>query len=195
MFIIFLDPDPFPSVLGSIRYPNEHNKFTGRKNLTKYAFWWDPGGPTDKENQDKMFRIRIKQSDPDPYQIEKQDPDPVLYQTEKQDPYQKGLDPHRCLAVPTVRYKNLGFKFNTLRDSRKRFLASGFWQELTLGTPESQKLVSNSVEMYLQGYQTLWKFIQRGIRPAEIYSEGSDIFQKLFTRDLIPRRILFWEVS
>ncbi len=109
--------------------------------------------------------------------------------------YQKGLDPHHCLAVPTVRYKNLGFKFNTLRDSRKRFLASGFWQELTLWTPESQKLVSNSVEMYLQGYQTLWKFIPRGIRSAEIYSEGSDIFQKLFTRDLIPRRILFWEVS
>ncbi len=70
-----------------------------------------PFGPTDKENQVKMYKkstvlgtvhycfqmvriwIRIKQSDPDTYQIKKQDPDP--YQSEKQDPYpyQKGLDP------------------------------------------------------------------------------------------------------
>jgi hypothetical protein len=71
-----------------------------------------PVGPTDKENQVKMYistvlvlyitslkfckdpdHFRIKQLDPDPYQTEKQDPDP--YQSEKQDldPYQKGLDP------------------------------------------------------------------------------------------------------
>jgi hypothetical protein len=55
-------------------------------------------------------RIRIKQSDPDLYQIEKQDPD--LYQSEKQDPepyqsekegpdlYLKGLDPQHWLQVP-----------------------------------------------------------------------------------------------
>jgi hypothetical protein len=28
-------------------------KLTGRENLTKYAFWWGPIGPTDKENQVK----------------------------------------------------------------------------------------------------------------------------------------------
>jgi hypothetical protein len=40
------------------------------------------------------IRIRIKQSDPDPYQIEKQDTDKDPYQSEKQgpDPDQKGLD-------------------------------------------------------------------------------------------------------
>ncbi len=71
-----------------------------------------PVGPTDKENQVKMYkkstvlgtylfetvriRIRIKQSDPDSYKMEKQDPDP--YQSEKQDPdpYQKCLDPQHC---------------------------------------------------------------------------------------------------
>jgi hypothetical protein len=46
------------------------------------------------------IRIRINQSDPDPYEIEKQDPDrePDRYQSEKQDPdpYQKGLDTHHC---------------------------------------------------------------------------------------------------
>ncbi len=30
-------------------------KFTGRENLTKYAFWLDHCGPTDKENQVKMY--------------------------------------------------------------------------------------------------------------------------------------------
>jgi hypothetical protein len=45
------------------------------------------------------IRIHIKQSDPDPYQIEKQDPD--QYQSEKQDPdqYQKGLDPQHWAQV------------------------------------------------------------------------------------------------
>ncbi len=39
------------------------------------------------------IRIRIKWTDPDPYQIEKQDPD--LYKSEKQDPkpHKKGLYP------------------------------------------------------------------------------------------------------
>jgi hypothetical protein len=43
--------------------------------------------------------IRIKQSDPDPDQIEKKDPD--WYQSEKQDPdpYQKGLDLQHWLTV------------------------------------------------------------------------------------------------
>jgi hypothetical protein len=26
-------------------------KLIGRENLTKYAFWWGPGGPTDKETK------------------------------------------------------------------------------------------------------------------------------------------------
>jgi hypothetical protein len=84
-------------------------KLTGRENLAKYryAFWLGPVGPTDKENQVKLFKkycfryiilfemagiriwIRIKQSDPNPYQIEKQDPDPY-----------KGLDPQHCLKHP-----------------------------------------------------------------------------------------------
>ncbi len=61
------------------------------------------------------IRIRIKQSDPDPYQIEKQDPDPYQsekqdpdpYQSEKQDPdpYQKGLDPQHWLWGYPVRGK------------------------------------------------------------------------------------------
>ncbi len=69
---------------------------------------------SDKENQVKMYKkfcfriisyhyffetvriqIRIKQSDPDLYQIEKLYPDP--YQSEKQDPDQRGLDPQHCL--------------------------------------------------------------------------------------------------
>jgi hypothetical protein len=37
------------------------------------------------------IQIYIKQSDPDPYQIENRDPDP--YQSEKPDPDQKGLNP------------------------------------------------------------------------------------------------------
>jgi hypothetical protein len=30
-------------------------EFTERENLTNYAFWLGPGGPTDKENQVKMY--------------------------------------------------------------------------------------------------------------------------------------------
>jgi hypothetical protein len=84
---------------------------TGRKNLTKFSFWLGPVGPTEKENQTKMYkkyllfkvqylfetariRIRIKQSDPD--QIENQDPDP--FQSEQQDP-----DPHHKCSVPWER--------------------------------------------------------------------------------------------
>jgi hypothetical protein len=45
------------------------------------------------------IRTRIKQLDPDQYQIETQDPDP--YQNEKQDPdpYQKGMDPQNWLLL------------------------------------------------------------------------------------------------
>ncbi len=46
------------------------------------------------------IRIRIKQFDPDPYQIEKPDP----YQSDKQDPdpEQKGLNPRHCFCVYLV---------------------------------------------------------------------------------------------
>jgi hypothetical protein len=50
-------------------------------------------------------RIRIKQSDPDPFQIEKPDP----YQSERPDLYQKSVDPRQCsifcvlfIGVPTA---------------------------------------------------------------------------------------------
>jgi hypothetical protein len=72
-------------------------KLTGRENLAKNTFCEGPVGPTDKENQLKMYkkyhfrvhylfktvRIQIRTKQSDPYQIEKQEPDP----------YQKGLDP------------------------------------------------------------------------------------------------------
>ncbi len=71
-------------------------KWTGREHLTKYAFWLGPAKPTDKENQVNMYekyllfevhlpfwkiriQIHIKQSNPDPYEIDKQDPDPDPY--------------------------------------------------------------------------------------------------------------------
>jgi hypothetical protein len=64
-------------------------KLTERENLTKYAFWLGPVGPTDKENPVKMYKSIVLgtlplciDKDPDPYQSEKQDPDP----------YKKGLD-------------------------------------------------------------------------------------------------------
>jgi hypothetical protein len=73
-------------------YSNEHHKINWKENLTKYAFWLGPAGPTDKKIKFKMYktycfrykknlfgmvriRIRIKQPDPDPYQIEKPDSD------------------------------------------------------------------------------------------------------------------------
>jgi hypothetical protein len=32
------------------------SKLTGRENLTKYTFWLGPVGPTDKENEVKMYK-------------------------------------------------------------------------------------------------------------------------------------------
>jgi hypothetical protein len=54
--------DQFPGVLrsGSISYANEHNEITGRENLAKFAFWLDPVGPTDKENQVKMYKKKVQ---------------------------------------------------------------------------------------------------------------------------------------
>ncbi len=58
--MIFQDADPFPGVLGSgsVSYSNEHNKINwkGKFNKMRYAFWFGPGGPTDKENQVKMYK-------------------------------------------------------------------------------------------------------------------------------------------
>jgi hypothetical protein len=53
--IIFHDPDPFPVCLGSgsVSYSNGTTKLTGRENLTKNTFCV---GPTDKENQVKMYK-------------------------------------------------------------------------------------------------------------------------------------------
>ncbi len=71
-------------------------KLTGRENLTKFAFWLGPVGPTDKENQERCIKSTVlgtlplwngkvpdlfEQLDPDWYQIDEQDPDP--YQSEK----------------------------------------------------------------------------------------------------------------
>jgi hypothetical protein len=65
-----------------------------------YACCLAPGGPTDKENQVKIYTNTglgilplwsSKDPDPDPYQSKKSDPDP--YQSEKPDPYQNGLNP------------------------------------------------------------------------------------------------------
>jgi hypothetical protein len=57
IWIIFRIRDPFLSILGSgsVSYSNEHNKITGRENLTKNAFWFGPGRPTDNENQVKIY--------------------------------------------------------------------------------------------------------------------------------------------
>jgi hypothetical protein len=50
-------------------------KLTGRENLTKYAFWLGPVGPTDKENQVRMCKKYcfgtlpfLNDKDPDPDQ-------------------------------------------------------------------------------------------------------------------------------
>jgi hypothetical protein len=50
-------PDSFLSVLGSDPYPTLMStiKLTRRENLIQYTFWLGPGGPTDKENQVKMY--------------------------------------------------------------------------------------------------------------------------------------------
>jgi hypothetical protein len=41
------DPDPYPTL--------EHNKINWKGKLSKYAFWLGPG-PTDQENQVKMYK-------------------------------------------------------------------------------------------------------------------------------------------
>jgi hypothetical protein len=43
------DPDMGATIMST-------TKLTGRENLTKYAFWLGPSGPTDKENQVKMYK-------------------------------------------------------------------------------------------------------------------------------------------
>ncbi len=52
--------DPYKGVLGSgsgsISFFMSTTKLTGRENLTKYAFCVGPVGPTDKENQVKMYK-------------------------------------------------------------------------------------------------------------------------------------------
>ncbi len=45
------------------------------------------------------IQISIKQSDPDPYKIEKQDPDPYRSEKHDPDPDLKGLDPQHCFAA------------------------------------------------------------------------------------------------
>jgi hypothetical protein len=49
------DPYHF-SGSGSVCYPNGTTKLTGRENLTKNTFSVGPVGPSDKENQVKMFK-------------------------------------------------------------------------------------------------------------------------------------------
>jgi hypothetical protein len=50
-------------------------KLTARENLAKYAFWFDPVGHTEKENQVKMYKNTVlgilplgNGKDPDQYQ-------------------------------------------------------------------------------------------------------------------------------
>ncbi len=62
--IIFQDPDTFPGILGSgfrfVSYSlRSKTKLSGRENLTKYAFFLGPVGPTDKENQVKMIKSTV----------------------------------------------------------------------------------------------------------------------------------------
>ncbi len=47
-----------PGVLGSesISYLMITTKLSGQENLTKYALWLGPFGPSDKENQVKMYK-------------------------------------------------------------------------------------------------------------------------------------------
>jgi hypothetical protein len=62
-----------------------------KENVSKYAFCLGPVGPTNKKTV--RIRIRVKQSNPGPYQIEKQDPDLNKREKKDPDPHQKGLDP------------------------------------------------------------------------------------------------------
>jgi hypothetical protein len=70
------------------------------ENLAKNTFCVGPVGPTDKENQVKMYKtycfryitlFEMVRVGSESYQIEKQDPDP--YQSKKPDPDLKGLGP------------------------------------------------------------------------------------------------------
>jgi hypothetical protein len=90
---------------GSGSYSNE---CTLRENLTTFACWLGPGGPTEKENHVSLvhylfetirIHICITNPDPDLNQSEKSDLD--LYQSEKQvpDPFQNGLDPQHCFLT------------------------------------------------------------------------------------------------
>ncbi len=121
--IIFQDADEFPGCLGSgsgsTSYSQGQNKINWKGELNKeyllcgscWTYWQGKWSKDIGIKSRYCFRyihylfetvrtrIRIKQPDPDPYQIGKQDPDP--YQSEKQDPdpdpYQKGLHPQHCL--------------------------------------------------------------------------------------------------
>jgi hypothetical protein len=55
--IIFLGTDLFLSFSGSVSYSNEHTYINLKEkfNNIRYACWLGPGGPTDKENQVKMY--------------------------------------------------------------------------------------------------------------------------------------------
>ncbi len=64
-------------------------KLTGRENLTKYTFWLGPVGPTDKENQVRVYMSTVLGTLPLwNGKVEKHDPDPDRIQSEKQDPDQ-----------------------------------------------------------------------------------------------------------
>jgi hypothetical protein len=99
---IFQDQDQFSGCLGSgsrsTCYSREQKKITRRENLKKNTYSVGHVGPADNENQVKMYkivqgtstlplwngkiRIRIKHSDPDPYQMETKDPDPYKRKAE-----------------------------------------------------------------------------------------------------------------
>jgi hypothetical protein len=52
------DPDPFPGCQGSgsVSFSNGTTKLTETENLTKNTFCVGPIGPTDNENQVKMYK-------------------------------------------------------------------------------------------------------------------------------------------
>jgi hypothetical protein len=91
-------------------------KLTGRENLSTYACYLASRGPTDKENQVKMYktlfyvhyifetiriRIRVRKWDPIPYQSKKCDPDPDRNEKPDPEPYKNVLDPQHCCKCCT----------------------------------------------------------------------------------------------
>jgi hypothetical protein len=52
------DPDPFQGVLGSgsVSYSNKHNKINWKRKFNKVCLLLGLVGPTDKENQVKMYK-------------------------------------------------------------------------------------------------------------------------------------------